>query len=323
MIADNTTSERATVADRDSLNKYFILNVLAGKGHDSEAVIRADESLSVYTTEKEGDARRLTAEICNKDPYAWIIACGGDGTLSEAAAGIIDAGAGGTALLSPIGGGTGNDFVRYMNGILSDGEIKCIDALSVNGCYSINMVNIGFDCAVVSESEKLRKLPGFKGPSAYVLGVVKSLIRKPHIASEIHMYGVDGTDREETIKGEFLLTAIAECPYCGGGFNAAPTANPFDGLVDLLIVKNITRTRFIGLVGDYKKGTHFLEDGSLKEKFRDLMTHVRCRSFEMNGISEICVDGEISETSSISGTVIPKAVRCVMPKQKWIDAIKN
>ena len=323
MTSANTAVLEQNEVQSSRANKYFVMNAHAGKGIDPEKVKAADDSLTVYVTTGSGDARKYVSDVLKDDPNAWIIACGGDGTLSECAAGIIDAHAGDTALFSAIGAGSGNDFVRYMSKVMKPGEIKDVDAVYVNGYYSINMINIGFDCAVVSESEKLRRMPHVSGSASYILGVVKTLLKKPHIKAKITLDGVDGTDETKVLEGDYLLTCVAECPFCGGGFNAAPTASPFDGLIDLLIIKNVSRARFISLVGDYKKGTHFLENGELKEIFRKYITHVKCRSFTMDGLTEMCVDGEVISVDKINGEILPRAFRCVLPDEKWVNAVKK
>lgn len=305
-----------------SATKYYIVNHIAGKGINKDAALLSGGVDFVYETKSVGDCRRYVADVCRKDPGAWIIVYGGDGTISEAVSGIMDADAGETAAFSAVGTGSGNDFVRYMNVAAAPDVIHELDVVRANDKYSVNMINIGFDCDVVVETEKMRKSPLAGGSFGYILGVVRALAKKKTFNASIELQGVNGTDENETVNGEVLLTAIAECPYCGGGFNAVPVARPDDGLVDLLIVKNITRTRFIQLVGYYRAGTHFLSDGTIDEKFKDILVHKRCKSFELSGLARMCVDGEVSETDNLKAEVIGKALRYIVPSKEMVDAAK-
>ncbi len=305
-----------------SAKKYFVVNHCAGKGVSKSSALLTDKQYSVYETTEVGDCRHHVADICRKDPNAWIIVCGGDGTISEAVGGIMDAGANETAVFSAIGTGSGNDFVRFMNKTAEGGVIHTIDVVEANDKYSVNMINIGFDCDTVVETEKIRKLPLAGGSFGYILGVAKALIKKKTFVADLTLHGVDGTDNDEKFEGEVLLTAIAECPYCGGGFNAVPPARPTDGLVDLLIVKNITRLNFIKLVSYYRAGTHFTETGAVEERFSHILTHKRCRGFTLNGLSQMCVDGEVSKTSSLAAKVIDRALRYIVPDESLLALVK-
>ena len=112
-----------------------------------------DES-KCYRSQKPGDATEKIAEVCREDPYAHITIYGGDGSVYESVNAIMSAGAGDTAELTIVPFGTGNDFVKS----LPDGKMnKKIDLIRFNDKYSANIINIGFDCDVVSVTEKLKK----------------------------------------------------------------------------------------------------------------------------------------------------------------------
>ena len=49
---------------------------------------------------------------------------------------------------------------------------------------------------------------------------------------------------------------MANGPREGGGFFCAPNAQPDDGLLDLCIVREISRVAMLGLVPHFMKGTH-------------------------------------------------------------------
>lgn len=307
-----------------SANRYFVVNPVAGHGVPSDATILNDESINIHMTSSDTDCREYVCEVCKKDPNAWIIVCGGDGTISEAVSGILDAGCGRTAALSAIPTGSGNDFVRYMNSTCKQKEIYDVDAIKIANHYCVNMVNIGFDCDVVAEARKMKQRPWISGSFAYILGVVKALVKKKSFKTIVQLNGVNGTDENETFEGNYLLTALSGCPYCGGGFKAHPLASPFDGLIDVLLIDNVTRMKFIKLVGDYRAGTHFDEEtGKPAKKVEDIITYRRCKSISYGGFSQICIDGEIVTTDSINAEIIPNAFRYINPLEEWTTSVKS
>ena len=53
-----------------------------------------------------------------------------------------------------------------------DGDTKPLDLIKCNEDYCVNMVNIGFDCYVVLEVEKLRKKKIIPPSLSYIVGLV-------------------------------------------------------------------------------------------------------------------------------------------------------
>lgn len=226
---------------------------------------------------------------------------GGDGTISE----VLDGAAridGAEVGVIPIG--TGNDFCRSCTPAelyfdieaQINGTAMPIDAVKYNGKYSANMINIGFDCEVVKEAARIKRKPWVPGGLAYIFALVKTLIRKPGAAFTL---SVDGGKPEHY---SLLLCAVANGPYCGGGFDALPMAELSDGKVNIIKVKNVTRLKFLTVVKYYKDGT--LPDRKTADT---LCEYVSCRHavFEFDKTQAVCVDGEIHELDRLEIDVEP------------------
>jgi diacylglycerol kinase family enzyme len=153
--------------------------------------------------------------------------------------------------------------------------------------------------------------------ASYIAGVAKVLAKKPTIKTGmsfygIKKYGVDTLIDEEHMEGEFLLTAVANCPYCGGGFKGLPAAAPTDGFLDVLVVKNISRARFMTVVGAYRAGTHVnMETWTPAPQFASILEYRRCKAFTLDTVNRICLDGEILPACGVRAEVIPGALRYV------------
>lgn len=182
--------------------------------------------------------------------------------------------------------------------------------------YFVNMMNIGFDCNVVAEVASLKKLPFLHGNAAYIAGVAKTLIRKKTFRGKVTLEDVVCPDAPETVlpteqfDQKILLTAAANSRYCGGGFCAAPLASLNDGLMDVLVIKNVTRLQFLTLVGAYRAGSYIDESGKMPPRFSRVLTYRKCRKMTIEGLELYCLDGEVRPTDAqrVEAEVIPGAL---------------
>lgn len=305
---------------------YFLVNPMSGNGkHTDELCAKISKACDgrgvtyeIHKTTCVGDATVFVRSICadSANLPARFFACGGDGTLGEVANGIGDT-VGAQLGLIPVG--TGNDFARnFDKGELFfdidaqlDGAPARIDLLRWNGAYAVNMINIGFDCEVVKKKEKLQKHRFLPSKLAYIFGLVITLVKKPGLCAEAY------ADGERINESNFLLSTFANGCFCGGGFHSNPFASVTDGTVDALFVRNISRSRFVSLVGSYKKGTHIVP------KNEKLLFSRKARSILLKfpATQSISVDGEIYDCDELHIECVKDAIDFIVPK--GVDLIKK
>lgn len=264
-----------------------------------------DES-KCYRSKCPGDATEKIAEVCRENPYAHVTVYGGDGSVYESVNAIMNAGAGDTAELTVIPFGTGNDFVKSLP---EESVSKRIDLIKFGDKYSANIVNIGFDCDVVSVTEKLKKLKLVKGSIAYAIGVLATVFHKMGKSFDVEMTLEDGS--VEHITGDYLLCVIANGKYYGGGFCCAPNAELDDGILEVIMVRKISRLRFAKFIGGYKKGLHIRPDGTIDPKYASLVIYKRCKALKFKDLGRLCADGEIIECGDVEVSVAHKAINIV------------
>ncbi len=313
------------------IKHIFIVNPAAGKGIESSSALeRIRDACKVsrveyelHMTEGVGDAtrfvRRKIAEKPAGDDYRFY-ACGGDGTLSEVIAGAID-----EALGEPIPNvhigciplGTGNDFIRNFaqseffadvtKQLLADPTVVDCFALepdSRESRYGINMVNIGFDCDVVAKTAEIKKKPFIPKKLAYVMGVAVTL--KENLGKTVTVVREDGSEST----AEYQLVSVANGGFCGGGFHSAPKSRLDDGLLDVSLIKKVTRLQLLRLIGSYKQGKHL--DTRLGRKMVTYAQEKRV-TFRFSEEINVCVDGEILPMREVSFRIVPRAVSFLMP----------
>ncbi|MBR5252358.1 MAG: hypothetical protein IKV39_00600, partial [Clostridia bacterium] len=253
-----------------------ILNPASGKPGYFDSARRAieKEGGEIQVSQYCGGITELVCDLFKSDPFAHAVIYGGDGSVNEAVNGIMLSGAADTASFSVYPMGSGNDFSAYVNdsGDFPKADLTRIDIIKTtcNGVvrYCANMANVGFDCDVVWETYTLKKNPLFRGKMSYIAGVAKVLAVKKTIPASITLEGsVDiatGNPTDDfSVEKRVLLTACANSKFYGGGFKAAPIASVSDGLMDVLIVNDVSRLKFISVVGNYRKGDFIDEQGKL------------------------------------------------------------
>lgn len=270
------------------------------------------ETVEVYETVGPHDLERFITDTLKEDPEVHFTVYGGDGTVSEAVNGIMAAGeeAREKCFLSVVPKGSGNDFVRNFS--KKDKFIGRVDVLKINDRYGINSVNIGFDCDVIVETDKVKKNPLTAGSFGYIVGVARVLTRKMGKEFEITVTDKEGETHE--FSGEYLMTAIGNGKYCGGGFLFAPTATLNDGCFDAMVVNKMSRGQFVKLVGDYRAGKHVDHATCLvNDKYKDLLEYFQCTSMVVKNISRYGIDGEVFYGDTAEISIIPKAINVKMP----------
>ena len=112
----------------------------------------------------------------------------------------------------------------------------------------------------------------------------------------------------QRIDGDQTLICACNGRFYGGGFNPVPEADPTDGLMDVLLVKAVSRGLVPAVVGKYKNG-----------RYAELPKWVR--HFKTNAVKIICdkptainLDGELRISTEIRMTISDKKIRFFYPK---------
>lgn len=304
------------------MKHIFIYNPTAGKDNRA-AVERLKEKIAAdythldvefYETKCERDATEFVKARCEADAETPMrfYACGGDGTANEVLHGVIGHP---NASMTCYPCGSGNDFVKYYGGAdrfldidaLLAAEETPIDVMRIDDRYSLNVTNFGFDTTVAKTMIAVKHKKIIGGKHAYTTGIVKALLTA--MKNECTVW-VDG---EKLNEGKILLCTVANGNYVGGSFKCAPFSKNNDGLLDICLVKPISRFKFVKLLGPYTEGKH-LED----PRFQDIITYRQGRSVHVTAPEGFAfsLDGEIIEKNDFIIEVCPGAVRFAVPPVK-------
>jgi len=263
-------------------------------------------------TEGVGHAIEL-ARIAASDGYRYLVAVGGDGTVNEVANGILHSTNASTTSLGIVSTGTGSDFIRSV-GISRDYAAACsaltgsrrlsIDVGVVEyqskgqtlERFFINTAGVGFDAAVVKETERLPKY--FGGTIPYVAGVLRTLLtykNKPvvvKVGDEVENYRV-------------LNVTVANGGYMGGGMHIAPQAEMGDSLLDVVVIGDMGKLEVLKKFPTVYKGTHINHPKVTMKKGTDI-------NIESSEAVMVYADGELLGECPASFRVLPGALSLVV-----------
>ncbi|WP_407578650.1 lipid kinase YegS [Citrobacter koseri] len=218
------------------------LLILNGKGADNQPLRDAigllrDEGVEIHVrvTWEKGDAQRYVDEA-RQLGVETVIAGGGDGTINEVSAALIQCQGGNVPALGILPLGTANDFATSAGipealdkalKLAIAGNAVAIDIAQVNDktCF-INMATGGFGTRITTETpEKLKAALG--GVSYFIHGLMRMDTLKPD-RCEI---------RGENFhwQGDALVIGIGNGRQAGGGQQLCPGALINDGLLQLRI----------------------------------------------------------------------------------------
>lgn len=301
------------------MKHIFIYNPVAGRDN-RQAIALLQEKMhdydgsidyEFYPTKSAGDATAYVRQRCEQggDEPLRFYACGGDGTANEVLHGIVGFD---HASMTCYPCGSGNDFVKYYGGAarfldidaLLNGSETPIDIMRVGDRYALNVTNFGFDTAVVRTMEKVRHKPIIGGKNCYTTGIVTALFNAMKNKCTVF------ADGEQINDGKCLLCTVACGTYVGGSFRCAPRSKNDDGLLEVCLVKPISRLTLVKLIGVYSEGTH-LDD----PRFKDIVTYRQAKSVRVTapqGFS-YCLDGELVYENDFTIEVCPAAIRFVVP----------
>ena len=265
--------------------------------------LRAQVDWECAISERPGHARELARSAANTG-YERVVVIGGDGTLSEAANGVADS----ETALGIIAAGTGNDIARNL-GIPRDpraaaelaatGSARRIDLCAIetqqHSAYFLNIAGFGFDAEVAWRVNRMPKLGG--GTLPYLAGVLQTLW---HYRAQRMRIRID----EHEIARTAFLVAVGNCPTYGGGMRIVPAATPDDGLLEVCVVKDLSRLEVLRIMPSLYSGGHVTHPA---------VEIFRCRSVSADADGRVLcqADGELVGALPARFAIRPGALRCV------------
>ena len=290
----------------------LIFNPVAGQG-DSEqdlaqikAILEPEINLDIYLTTKEIGADKLAQEAVKRGVDA-IIASGGDGTLSAAAAAVV-----GTGIpFGIISRGTANAFATALEipdtieaacHTILQGGTRIVDAAYCNDYPMVLLAGIGFEAETVERADRESK--NRFGIMAYILAGLQEL-------RDFETFEVEIETEDKIVKTSAAAVTVA---------NAAPPTSVLaqgpagivvdDGFLDLTIVAPANKAAAIAAT------VHLFQTASAGSPVeRDDIGYMRAKQFKITTEppQKVVIDGEMVGTTPIEIKCVPGGLNVFVP----------
>ncbi len=286
----------------------LIYNPTSGSGRCVDRAHEAREMLEdrgwdieLVATRRPGDAADL-AEKFAAEGRGCILVMGGDGTISEAADGVLRNGA--RPELGFLPGGTGNDFLRDFNmdplGVavekLGRGNVRPLDAALVEweggSRHFINVFGTGMLASVTDRANRRLK---WMGSRAYTAAALPELARLRPLPTRLTLDG-------QVIEDEFLLVSVCNNIHAGGNMKLAPMAQIDDGWLDVVALRAASRASVLRLLLRVFDGTHMQDPRVVHYRAKEIR-------IEHEGHSKLVGDGEVYGQTPCTIRILPGALR--------------
>ena len=263
----------------------------------------AEIDWEVAITRGAGDARRL-AEQAVVGGVDAIAVYGGDGTVGEAISGMI----GSEIPLAILPGGTANVLAAELGvpaelaaaaALLAPGRgtPRAIDVGWVGERHFLTRIGIGFEAEMVEGAD--RETKDRVGTLAYALSALGAL-SDPKLSR--YRLTVDG----EELESEGMACTIANIGSFGrSGLSLAPTIDPSDGLLDVIVVRKTDLPSLLTVAAIIVTGSEAAEP----------LQHWQGREIRVvaDPTRAVSIDGEAADRATVTATVLPGAVRVLVP----------
>jgi diacylglycerol kinase (ATP) len=276
-------------------------------------------------TAKAGDGRGLAASAA-AEGRRLIIACGGDGTISEVADGILESGL--DVELGILPSGTGGDFRRSLRipartadaaRFLRTGRARRMDIglatyLNHEGAqetrHFLGVASFGMSTDIINRVKgggASRWLPDglvgrLGGKLSFAAATVRSTLSMA--ATSVVVRLDDSRERRLTVSN----LCVANARYFGGGMKIAPNAMLDDGRFDLITIGDLGALKILSNAHKLYRGTHL----EMEEVHESRARTVTARPAVNSDVVMIEIDGELPGRLPAKFEILPRAllVRC-------------
>lgn len=279
----------------------------------------AEADVTMAETSRRGHATRLALGAA-KEGVDVVVVMGGDGTLNEAANGLV----GTDTALATLPGGSTNVFARTIGlpndpieatGVLLDAltanSIRPVGVGAVNNRAFLFHTGVGFDAAVVEQVERRSSLKRYAGHPLFVYAGFSTWFRHyDHSRPRMAVRLPDGT----VVDDGYFTIVLNTSPYTflgNRGLDLTPEANLDTGL-SVVVLRTMDFVKMLGLIGSaIGSGRH------LRSSRNAYLAHDQSR-IEITGHGKMPyqVDGDfLGNTESLTFEHWPNSLRLVIPSE--------
>ena len=262
----------------------------------------------LLSTAVDGNYSFLRDRIQN-DKITDIVICGGDGTISPVISSLLNIKI--NVGIIPMGSGNGLAFTAKIPRsvdraleIIFAGKTGCVDAFLINGKLSCMLCGIGLDAQVAYDFSLQKK----RGLSTYIRQTFKNFLSASPYHFELNVQNVQ-------IKANAYFICVANSNQFGNNFTIAPEASLNDGLLDVIVVKKMSKPRIVWSVFKQMKTGKIItfEEKNFNKK-NVLYFQTNALEILNPDMAPLHIDGDHAATAEkFTIEILPSAFTLIMP----------
>lgn len=297
--------------ESSGIRARVICNPTSGGGaYDPDVVRRELRSFDLDWIETEGPED--VVEAAREWREGLLMIAGGDGTINDAINGLGEAGFPESVTLGLLPAGTGNDLAATLcipedpdlaEDVIRQNRVRTLDAARVRSegigeRFFINVATGGLGAEISdANAGELKKR---WGKLSYLRASLE--IAREFDVREITLR-LDGEEREVRA----VNMAVGNCRYAGGGWLAAPRANPEDGLLDVVVIEDVGLPEVLALAPTALARSDYLDkEGVFFARAREIRVETQPPGLDFTA------DGEVIGDEPVEFSVIPRALKVVV-----------
>lgn len=284
---------------------HIIINPQGGKGKSLKALGQVEQILNenskeyaVHKTEYAGHATEIAREL-SKTPDTQLLMMGGDGSFNEILNGIENFD---NVTLGFIPCGTGNDFVRASKhptkikdalDVILKNNVSYIDFIQLADRRCLNVLGAGMDVDVLL---KYAQMKAFHGKVKYYASLFYTLAhtRWHHLRLTLD----DGDPMERNV----FMIGIGNGTCIGGGMPICPNAKVDDGVLSVVVVNEMKKSRIPIELPGFLTGKHV-------KKFYTEQFDAKKIKIEVLDDSMFEADGEVFDSKNIECNIVSNTLK--------------
>ncbi len=283
--------------------KIVLINII------KERTAQKNIPFEILHTNETGNYNYLHKKIADEN-ITDIIVCGGDGTVNQIAYAVL-----GIPLnigIIPMGSGNGLALAakipRQINkalDVIFNGHAAFIDSFYINKKFSCMLCGLGFDAQVAHDFAAQKK----RGLATYIKQTAKKFFGAKTYPFTLTVNG-------NNVSTNAFFISIANSNQFGNNFTIAPKASLNDGLIDVVIVNQMSKMRMLwNIVKQIRNGeVRPYED---KKYHRTDIGYFQTKQLTIHnpGLAPLHIDGDPADTAEIFKVeIIEKAFKLLMEK---------
>ena len=281
-----------------------------GGAYDPDEIRDHLDGLSVEWVQTKGPDEVI--EAAKQWREGLLIVAGGDGTINDVVNGLGRAAFPDGVILGILPSGTGNDLAATLcipedhdlaKNIILQNRVRQLDVARVRSegvgeRFFINVATGGLGAEISNANEGEFKKRW--GKLSYLRASLE--VARDFDVRELTLY-LDGEPRDLRA----VNVVVANCRHAGGGWLAAPKANPEDGLLDVVVIETLGMAELLKLApASLAKSSYLDNEGVYFARAKEIRVETQPPGLEFT------TDGEVIGDEPAEFSVVPRALKVLV-----------